>query len=345
MMRRCLIMGSVASTRPLPALLLTGFLGAGKTTALNALMAARPDLRVGVIENEAGAEGVDSDLLQGAARVVEIAGGCACCTVRGALSSALELLAERTDELDLVVVEASGIADPVPIAQAFQVPAVRGAIRIAATVCVVDVPAVAAADLLPHVWGRQLRFADQVLLTKADRVSGPRLAAVRRRVREHAPHAGFVAGLDDPAVLAPGATGAPPVIDAPRASDPSASSAAGDGHGFAAHALRVATPLDAHRLEIWVREAVRRPGVLRVKGVVAVRGRRRPVVVQGTPQGVALAEARGPVSARGSRLVVIGTDLDPVALQAELDGCAGARPDRAPGAGQATTVSAPGVSA
>src|ERR1700744_6300607 len=101
-------------------------------------MVAAGGRRIAVIENEAGEISVDRELLAGATRVVDVVGGCACCTMRGGLLAALELLCERATEIDAVIVEASGVADPVPIVQAFQESTVRAAFRLTALVGILD---------------------------------------------------------------------------------------------------------------------------------------------------------------------------------------------------------------
>jgi len=304
----------------IPAVVLTGFLGAGKTTALNALLAARPGLRIGVVENEAGEVSVDTDLLEGAARVVDVVGGCACCTVRGALGAALELLAARAHELDAVVIEASGIADPVPIVQSLQVPSARSTMALSAIVCVVDAAAMAAWERPPHVWTRQVRFADHVMLAKSEHVPEHAHAVLRRRVLEHSPQATIVASLlEVDSLLAVPAAARPAPEPEPDGRD-------GPGHGFSAHALRVERPLDAVALDRWVSALLRDPGVVRVKGTVAVAGLEHRYVINGTPQHLQTYPDPGsssPGVAR-SRLVVIGSGLEREALQAGLGRCAAA---------------------
>ncbi len=270
----------------IPAVVLTGFLGAGKTTALNALIAAQPDLRVGVIENEAGETAVDTDLLHGAARVVEVAGGCACCTLRGQLTIALELLAERTAELDLLVV--------------------------------VDAAAVAAVDEPSAVWRRQLRFANFLLIGKLEHVAEHAHPALRRRIAEHAPAATILDALHDEHALTRLLT----VRGAARAALELSGEPAELDHGFTAHALRVDADLDAHALDAWLGELLREPGVSRVKGSVAISGHRSRYIIQATPQLLETYVDSRPAPTRGSgRLVVIGADLDRAALQTGLDRC------------------------
>lgn len=298
----------------IPTVVLTGFLGAGKTTVLNALLARLDHRQVAVVENEVGEVGVDGALVAGAADVVEVTGGCACCTLRGHLAIALEHLARRGDELDALMVEASGVADPLPVVTAF---AGQRAFRVTGVVCVVDVPAVAAADLVPHVWTRQLRFADAVVLAKADRAGADALCRAVARVREHAPDAPLVRRPShEPAILDllddPGAPARAPVDAAP------AGPAAEPGHGFGAIALRPAHPVDEGTLRRWL-GSLGEHGVLRAKGDVASAGGRVSVQLAGGE-----VDLRPAAGVRHDRLVLIGHALSPQALQRGLDACADA---------------------
>lgn len=309
----------------IPGVVLTGFLGAGKTTVLNKLLGSRPDLRIGVVENEAGEEGVDGDLLEGAARVVEIAGGCACCTVRGALISALELMAGRADELDLVVVEASGIADPIPIVQAFQAHGIRDSLRFTEIICVVDAAAVANTNQRPVVHDFQLRLAEHVVITKSDLVDAERLEYVTQHVRSIAPEADLVGGIHEPEVLARILEGPDPAIP-----EMVRSNEIDPGHGFTAHSLRVPRDLDPKALEAWAIDLLQLPGVMRLKGTVAIAGGTKRLVLQGTPQLLEVHPDRSGKS-RKDRLVLIGTKIEAESIQARLDQCTRSRSRHVPG--------------
>lgn len=310
----------------IPAILLTGFLGSGKTTALNRLIGSRPDLRIGVIENEAGIEGVDGDLLDGVARLVEITGGCACCTVRGALAGALELMGDRASELDLVVVEASGIADPVPIIQAFQSHTVRTSMRFGGIVGIVDAVAVANDEPRPRIWDLQIRLAGHLIVTKKDLIADTDLSFVESTVLQRAPEARLISSLDDPdllnEVMAPRNSSLPLAL-VPESQDP------GDdgGHGFTAHSLRVPPRLDPSLLDRWLTDLLLRPGIFRVKGAVTIAGMKRRYVIQGTPQMLELHPESESSALRRDRLVVIGTDIEPEILQKEVNECSIRGPD------------------
>ena len=108
----------------IPTTILTGFLGSGKTTLLNKILKGDHGLKIAVIENEFGEEGIDNDLLmQGDEQIVEMNNGCICCTVRGDLVRILLDLKARRDagdiHFDRVVIETTGLADPGPVAQTF----------------------------------------------------------------------------------------------------------------------------------------------------------------------------------------------------------------------------------
>ena len=106
------------SSEQVPVTVLTGFLGAGKTTLLNRILTEQHGRRYAVIVNEFGEEGIDNDLVVDAdEEVFEMNNGCICCTVRGDLIRILSGLMKRADQLDAIIVETTGLADPAPVAQ------------------------------------------------------------------------------------------------------------------------------------------------------------------------------------------------------------------------------------
>ena len=164
-------MGVMIST---PVTVITGFLGAGKTTLINRILRESHGERLAVIENEFGAVGVDAEFLvtDKDETVIQLANGCLCCTVRGDLAKALDDLAQTSDmgafSFDRVLIETTGIADPGPIIQTFLAEtALLTRFHLDGVVTVVD--AVHGLGQLDRVENRaQIAYADRMLLTKCD---------------------------------------------------------------------------------------------------------------------------------------------------------------------------------
>ena len=200
-------------SRRLPVTVVTGFLGAGKTTVLRHLL-TRSGQRLAVMVNEFGSVGLDGDLIRSCGfcpddevdgRLVELNNGCLCCTVQDDFLPTMEQLLERADQLDGIVVETSGLALPRPLLQALDWPAIRSRVHVNGVVTLVDGEALAAGSpvadrealeqqrredpSLDHItaidelFRDQLQAADLVLLSRADRLSQEQLAAVQTNLQ------------------------------------------------------------------------------------------------------------------------------------------------------------------
>jgi G3E family GTPase len=285
----------------LPVTVLTGFLGAGKTTFLKRLLRYPHGLRIALIINEigqAGAETVDPK----DSTYLELAEGCVCCLKNPELISALRDLAARGD-LDRVIIETTGVADPLAITYTLERPDMADAVRLDAVVTVVDTTAFARAD--GPEWQAQVAAADLVILSKLD--LGGDAAAAEAAVRAMSP-AARVLRADDPgaetALLEilprPGAAGTP----AARHSGFAAEAFSGGKYRLAA-------------LEDWLE--VLPPEVFRAKGVVATdEGWAEFHVVAGRVQ---MDPGIAPPAHGTTRMVFIGTGLARAALEAELATC------------------------
>jgi G3E family GTPase len=184
---------STAASRPelrahanaaVPLTLLTGFLGAGKTTLVNRLLGGNLGMSFGVLVNDFGALDIDRALITGEADgVLSLSNGCLCCSLRGDLVGAVMRLLGRPDAPQRVLLEASGVADPVPIAGTFMAPAFRHRLRLDGVVCVVDAEQALARPELVPLQLRQIGFSDLVLLNKTDLAGPDRVQAITARIR------------------------------------------------------------------------------------------------------------------------------------------------------------------
>ncbi|WFU15982.1 GTP-binding protein [Bradyrhizobium sp. CB3481] len=178
---------------PAPVLLVTGFLGAGKTTIVNHLLAHAEGRRIAAVVNDFGAINIDAELIAGASDgVVSLSNGCICCTLEGDLLRTLAALLRRDPQPEFIVIETSGIADPADIVRNLMDPLIWKEAPLETVLCVVDAtttPAVLNDDALLR---SQLRAADVVALSKVDLVDAARSAQLRETIRALHPAATVV---------------------------------------------------------------------------------------------------------------------------------------------------------
>ena len=175
----------------IPVTVLTGYLGAGKTTLLNRILSEAHGKKYAVVVNEFGEIGIDGELIvQSDEDVFEMNNGCVCCTVRGDLIRVVEGLMKRPGSFDAILVETTGLADPVPVAQTFFMDDdVRAKTKLDAVVTVADAKHLAARLADSKEAAEQIAFADVILLNKTDLVPP-------RSLRGRAPHPGDQSARD-----------------------------------------------------------------------------------------------------------------------------------------------------
>ena len=167
-----------------PVTVLTGFLGAGKTTLLNHILSNQQGLRSAVLVNEFGEVGIDNELVVATSdQMVELSNGCICCSINGELQEAVHRVLERPEPLDLIVVETTGLADPLPVALTFMAGNLRDRLRLDSIITVIDAEHFSATALESPIARAQVVYGDILLLNKADLVDEPRLNAVEAELR------------------------------------------------------------------------------------------------------------------------------------------------------------------
>src|SRR6202167_3943979 len=332
-----------------PVTIVTGFLGAGKTTLIRHLMANAGGRRLAFIINEFGDVGVDGDLIKSCSdaacpedAIIELANGCICCTVADDFAPAITALLAREPKPDHIIVETSGLALPKPLIKAFDWPDLRSRLTVDGVVAVVDAAAVAEGRFaddparvaeqrladpsldhdnpLEEVYEDQLMSADLVVLNKADLVDKGQLEALKAQIAQAVPRAVKIApareGAIDPDVLIGMNAAAEDDLNA----RPSHHDAEGehDHDDFDTFVVTIPAVGDPDTLIDRLVAATRAHDILRVKGFIEVAGKPLRMLVQGVGQRFRRDFDRpwGADEPRLSRLVVIaerGVDREAVA--------------------------------
>ena len=181
---------------PVPILLVTGFLGAGKTTVVNHLLAHAQGRRIAAVVNDFGAINIDAELIAGASDgVVSLANGCICCSLEGDLLRTLAALLRREPQPEFIVIETSGVADPADIVRNLMDPLIWREAPLETVLCVVDATTSVATLNDDALLRSQLRAADVVALSKVDLVDAAACAQLRDAARVLRPGAVVVDAL------------------------------------------------------------------------------------------------------------------------------------------------------
>ena len=329
-----------------PVTVVTGFLGAGKTTLIRHLIANAGGRRLAVLVNEFGTAGVDGEILKSCANpdcpdnnILELANGCICCTVADDFIPAMEQLLALPQPPDHILIETSGLALPKPLLRAFDWPAVRSRITVDGVIALADAEALAAGDFdegqaqgegadhdspLAEVFEDQVNCADIILLTKADladaetrRTARDKLAAIAHR---DLPVIEVADGVVDPRIILGLGAEAEADLDArPSHHDGADDHEHDDFDSVVIELPEIADPAD---LVARIERLARENRILRVKGHVAVAGKPMRLLVQAVGARVRQQYDQPWQGPRASRLVVIAEhhDIDEPAIRRALAG-------------------------
>lgn len=343
-----------ASLTRVPCTVVTGFLGAGKTTLIRHVLANAGGRRLAVIVNEFGDVGIDGELLKGCGdeacpeeNIVELANGCLCCTVADEFVPALDAILARQPAVEHIVIETSGLALPKPLVQAFHWPAIKSRVTVDGVIAVVDGPALAegrvAGDLaalaqeraadpaldhddpIEEVFADQIACADLVVLNKRDLLDAQGFDQAMARVTGALPRAvkivSVAGGKVDPAALIGLGLAVEDDIENRRTLHDA--ELEHDHDDFDSFVVPLPEIADPSALTARVAALADAHDVLRVKGFAAVTGKPLRLQVQAVGPRVASQYDRpwAPSETRSGGLVVIGLKgLDRAAITQALVG-------------------------
>ena len=304
----------------IPVTLLTGFLGAGKTTLLNNILEENTDEKIAIIVNEFGEVGIDDKLiLRTNEEIIEMNNGTICCVMKTDATKVLLKLIEN-DELDFdrVIIETTGLADPVPIARLFlDKPALQAHYELDSIVAMVDAKYIEAQLLNRPEAKTQIAAADIILLNKTDLVDERQVAIVKHRLRQINPiaaiHSTTQSTLALDLILN---SGAEQVYVHEYTHEDSSHHHDEDVISFV---LREDQPLDLQKVAAWIGEFImlNSQNLIRYKGLLNIHGMDERFVFQGVHEHFENRKDRrwNKGEEKISQVVVIGKDLDQPAFE------------------------------
>ena len=314
----------------IPVTVITGYLGSGKTTLLNHILKGQHGRKVAVIVNEFGEVGIDGQLIvqDDNEQLIEFNNGCLCCTVRGDLIETIGKLRERAGELDAILIETTGLADPAPVASTFFASEdVRAGTRLDSFVTVVDAVNLDK-NLEQSVEAQeQVAFADIILINKTDLVPAESVARIERKVRALNPmakiHRSAHSEIDLSKILNVNAF----QLEAKLQVDPEFLGDHEHEHdpAIGSFVLREERPIDMNRFMSWMAPLLQAQGdrILRTKGVFNAHGFSERVVFQSVRMLTTMSRFNrwADDEKRHSEYVVIGRSLDRDALADGFASC------------------------
>lgn len=323
-------LSELAPKRGMPVTLITGFLGSGKTTLLNYILTNQQNLKVAVLVNEFGDINIDSQLLTSVdANMVELSNGCICCTINDSLVDAVFAVLEREERIDYLVVETTGLADPLPIMMTFLTTKLQAFTHLDSVITVVDAEAFTEDHFRSDVALSQLVYGDIILLNKTDLVSEAKLTHLEAYIDSIKEQARFLRcsltaaanNLPLSALLDVGLTSPPallPTEDSWIRSQPEVSTHLSQD-GFVSVPFTSDRPFNVTRFEHFLTTQLSAT-VFRAKGILWFEGEEGRFIFQLSGKRCSITPEPWTTPPQ-NQLVFIGRQLNPLQLHQQLTNC------------------------
>ncbi len=345
--------------RKIPATVITGFLGSGKTTLMSNILHHAEGRQIAVIVNEFGELGIDGEILKSCGlgceeqddqdgNLYELANGCLCCTVQEEFFPVMQKLIQRRERIDHILIETSGLALPKPLVQAFRWPEISNACTVDSVICVVDTPAVAAGrfaanpdavqsqreadENLDHqsslhaLFEDQLSAADLVILSKTDLLNEADIAAVAAQVEKEVPQQvklirSTADGIDNSLLLGLDQSSEKSIHLRASHHDEAHGDDHDHGHDTFDSIVVELAAVEKAPLFAALKQLVKDNTLYRIKGFVALPDKPMRLVVHGVGTRLdSYFDRRWPNDSQPStRLVLIGKDLDSADVRQQLE--------------------------
>lgn len=320
------------SIQGIPVSIITGFLGSGKTTLLNHILTQQQGLKTAVLVNEFGEIGIDNELIiKSDDDIVELNNGCICCTINDDLVKTVHKILDRKEKLDYLIVETTGVADPVPVAVTFLSTDLRGKTRLDSIITVVDCDNFyAKAKQNSTVAYQQITYGDIILLNKTDLAESETVDRIEEQIRQHCGDAKVIRTVKGevalPLILSVG------LFESDRYFPEETSHSHHHEHehhhkhedhlhedGFTSLSFETEHPLDIRKFQYFLDNQLPE-SVFRAKGILWLKGSpaRHIFHLSGKRFGIEDDEWKGMPK---NQLVFIGQNLEPEKLRALLEGC------------------------
>ncbi|WP_052001776.1 CobW family GTP-binding protein [Lyngbya aestuarii] len=313
--------------RGMPVTIITGFLGSGKTTLLNEILANKQDLKVAVLVNEFGDINIDAQLLISTEEdMVELSNGCICCTINEGLVDAVYRVLEREEQVDYMVIETTGVADPLPIILTFLGTELRDLTRLDSIVTLVDAETFTPEHFESEAALKQITYGDVVILNKTDLASSEKVEELERYIKTVKPSARILqtqqAKVPLPLILDVNLT----PVQQYQTTEEHRYSPHLQTDGFVSVPFKSYSPFDLDKFEKFLTEEIPAE-VFRAKGILWFNNSEMRHIFQlsGPRYDIQLEEWP---SSPLNQIVFIGRHLDPNKIRQQLNNCLVLQPSK-----------------